>query len=163
MRDKDLRKLNRQDLLKLLLAAEKENRRLSEALEASEAKLAERELRLSEAGNMAEAALALNGVLESAQRAAEEYQRNVRSLCERRDQESRRLAAERVELSRRMLSETQARCREMEKAARALYRQAAEGTPTEDGDWDDVYAILGEYLDEHPALAGGQERHRNGA
>ena len=44
---------------------------------------ASREIELEEAGSIAEAALRLNGVFEAAQRAAEQYLVNVRSLSER--------------------------------------------------------------------------------
>ncbi len=153
MKDKELRKLNRQDLLRLLLEAEKENRRLNEALGEAQARLGERELRLSRAGDLAEAALSLNGVFEAAQRAALQYCESVRALCDRQAEESRRTAAERLDRSRRMLAETESRCREMEAAARALYERAAAGEDA--GDWESVHARMDEYLAQHPGLRAG--------
>ena len=153
MNDKELRKLNRQDLLRLLLEAEKEKRRLSEALEDAQAQLEDRRLRLSEAGNLAQAALNLNGVFEAAQRAADEYLDNVRAESERQLEESRRAAVERLERSRRMLAETESRCREAEAAARALFERAAAGE--DPGERESGGASLDEYLARHPGLRGG--------
>ncbi len=163
MKDKELQKLNRQDLLKLLLASEKENRRLSQALKEAQLQLERKEVSMSEAGSLAEASLSLNGVFESAQRAADDYLENIRLLCERKEEESRRLATERVECCRRMLAETEAVCRSAEKAARALYKQTAvSGKSASQEEWDEVYSVFSDYLDEHPGLrSNGIKRGRD--
>lgn len=77
MTEKELKKLNRAELLELLLVQTREAERLQERLEKAEAELASRHLRVLEAGNLAQAALAVNGVMEAAQAAAQQYLENI--------------------------------------------------------------------------------------
>lgn len=77
MTDKELRKLNRAQLLELLLEQAKEVERLREELEAARRELESRRILLAEAGSIAEAALKLNGIFEAAQRAADQYLENI--------------------------------------------------------------------------------------
>ena len=78
-RSKDLRKLSRADLLELLVDMSRENDRLKEELESVQQRLGSRELKMKEAGTMAEAALALNGVFEAADAACSEYLENIKA------------------------------------------------------------------------------------
>lgn len=57
-------------------------------MEQAEQKLREREIRIANAGSIADAALALNGVFEAAQKAAEDYLRSVRHETTEWDMES---------------------------------------------------------------------------
>ena len=84
--DKELQKLSRIDLLELLLEKSKENEKLQEELEQVKAKLAEREIKIEKAGSIAEAALALNGVFEADQAAADQYLENLRRISEETSQ-----------------------------------------------------------------------------
>ena len=77
MTEKDLRKLNRAELLKMLLEQSREIERLKVALQEAEEKITERELSVEQAGSIAEAALRINGVFEDAQKAADQYLENI--------------------------------------------------------------------------------------
>lgn len=77
MTEKELRKLSRAELLELLLIQAKEAEQLRKRLERAEEKLADRQLQVLEAGNLAQAALAINGVMEAAQAAADQYLANI--------------------------------------------------------------------------------------
>ena len=69
MTEKDIKKLNRYQLLELLLIqTERAN-----ALEAEVKKLQAQQIQLSNLGSMAEAAVQLSGVLEAAEQAAQLY------------------------------------------------------------------------------------------
>ena len=81
MTDRELKKLSRAELLELLLQQSKEIERLQAQLQRAREILSSREIRLQTAGSIAEAALALNGVFEAAQRAADQYLENVRRLA----------------------------------------------------------------------------------
>lgn len=85
MTDKELRKLNRRELLELLLEESRENERLRSELEKTKEQLASRKIDLEESGSIAEAALKLNGIFEAAEQAAQQYLENVRRLQEERD------------------------------------------------------------------------------
>ena len=80
MADKDLKRLSRTELLELLLQQTRERERLEKKLAEAERLLAERELRLEKAGDIAHAALEINGVMEAAQAAARQYLENVERL-----------------------------------------------------------------------------------
>ncbi|MBR3157817.1 MAG: hypothetical protein IKF14_01815 [Atopobiaceae bacterium] len=78
--DRRLQKLKRDELLQILLEIEQENEQLVEENRRLKAQLAQREVILSEAGNIAEASLRLNGVFEAAQKAADLYVASVKRL-----------------------------------------------------------------------------------
>ena len=82
MADSDLRKINRKELLELLIASEKENDQLKERLQQQAVQLQSRDLQIKNAGSIAEAALALNGVFESADKAAAQYLENIKRCSE---------------------------------------------------------------------------------
>lgn len=83
MTEKDLRKLNRKQLLELLLKQTERADALQEQLQAAETKLRERTRIKAEAGSIAEAALKLNGVFEAAEKAAAQYIENVKESGDR--------------------------------------------------------------------------------
>lgn len=94
--NRELKKLNRIELLELLLAQSKEIDRLNQEItrlngelekqkalqQETEKRLEDRRLRLEETGSMAEAALSVFHVLEDAQKAADLYLENVRRKAE---------------------------------------------------------------------------------
>lgn len=82
MTDRELQRLSRAELLELLLESNKENERLRKQLEKAKTLLSEKAIRIEKAGSIAEAALALNGVFEAAQRAADQYLDNIRRMAE---------------------------------------------------------------------------------
>lgn len=87
MTEKELQKKSRQDLLELLLEAEKENVSLREENEFLRNELDEKQLKLGKIGSIAEASLALNGVFEAAQASADQYVQNVKRICEEKAQQ----------------------------------------------------------------------------
>lgn len=80
MREKALKRLSRAELLELLLRQTRETERLQEQLAEAEAKLAQRYLKIHEAGDLANAVLAVNGVMEAAQNAAKQYLENMQAM-----------------------------------------------------------------------------------
>lgn len=79
---KRLKRLSRAELLELLLAQTMETERLQDELDKANAKLADREIKIDAAGNLAEAVLNVNGVMEAAQAAAQQYIDNARDVLE---------------------------------------------------------------------------------
>lgn len=101
MKEKELKRLSRAELLELLLVQTKETERLRKKLEKAEEELADRHLRVQKAGDLAHAALEINGVMEAAQAAAQQYLDNIAQLeketklqCEKLLSEARREAAQ---------------------------------------------------------------------
>lgn len=79
MTDKELRRLSRQELMGIIYQMKRNEQKLQARLERAEQKLLEREIHISQAGSIAEAALALNGIFEAAQQAADDYLRSVKA------------------------------------------------------------------------------------
>ena len=109
MTDKELKKLNRRELLELLLAQSRNVERLQAEVEDLKAQLASRKLALEDAGSIAEAALKLNHVFESAEAAAAQYLENIQEMTEKQAQ----IVAETETKCAAMVAETQAKCEQM--------------------------------------------------
>jgi len=82
MTDKDIRKLNRLELLELMVSISEENETLKKKIDTMQEKLDAREIEISSAGSIAEASLELSGVFEAAQDAADRYIENIRKSSE---------------------------------------------------------------------------------
>lgn len=78
-----IRGLSKLELLELLAEQEQEIQELKQQLEEKDHLLAQRTLCMEQSGNIAQAALALNGVFEAAQKAADQYVESVRMKAER--------------------------------------------------------------------------------
>ncbi len=75
---KELKKLNRAELLEILISQSKEIDSLKQQLQEANEKLEDRRIIIENAGSIAEASLMLNGVFEAAQNAAEQYLENIK-------------------------------------------------------------------------------------
>ena len=82
MKETELKKLTRVQLLEILLAQSRELDRLRSELQGIHKKLTWKEERISEAESVAGASIALKSFLETAQAAADQYLWNVRRICE---------------------------------------------------------------------------------
>lgn len=82
MKDKELRKLSRRDLLEMLIEMGRQNEHLLEENGVLKKQLEERKILVAQAGSIAEAAFMLNGVFEAAQKAADQYLENIQRLDE---------------------------------------------------------------------------------
>ena len=123
MAKNDLKKLGRTDLLRLRLEAEEENDRLKEQVAELRAQLDDRSLRMENCGDLAAAALELNGVFAAAEEACRQYTENIRSRSEDIEARCSRMERESAEKCRRMEQETEKRCRAMEEETAQKFRR----------------------------------------
>ena len=160
MTDKELRKLSRGELLEMLLAQSKEAESLRSQLEETTAKLESRNIDLSKAGSIADAALELNGVFAAAQAAADQYLENVSRMTGRQEEicaeleakskaradqllsEAKKALEEAEEKRDAMLKETEAQCMTMKAVARREAEQY----------WADISSRLENFYAEHAGL-----------
>lgn len=84
MTEKELRKLNRQELLEMLVNQMEENNRLQKELDEANEKLMDRNIAIENAGSLAEACLALNDVFKAADAAAAQYLENVKKKSKKK-------------------------------------------------------------------------------
>lgn len=80
MTEKELKRLNRRELLEMLIMQSKKIDRLQAELDGAQQALSKRELEISESGSIAEASIKVNNVFTDAQRAAEQYLENIHRL-----------------------------------------------------------------------------------
>ncbi len=138
MQDKDLRKLSRAELLELLISQTRRVEELEAQLTEAEARLAKREIAIDKAGTLAEAAFLLNGVIESAEKAAAQYLENIQRLSGRQQSVCDAMEADARQRAQALLEQTEAACRERE-ARCDRYEQA-------------LTARLQKFYDQRPGL-----------
>lgn len=164
MTDKELKRLSRSELLEMLIQQSKELERLRKQLDAAQTALQNREIAITNAGSIAEAALQLNGVFTAAQDACQQYMENIchlsqnqERICAQRDAESQAEAKRIVEEARKeseaLEHETRMMCAEMVTKAKAESQAY----------WDEVSRRLVAFSTEHAELqqllsaVGGKE------
>lgn len=151
--DQELHKLNRKELLELLLDQSRQIDSLREQLQQAQAQLTSRQLLLNKAGSIAEASLQLNRVFEAAQSAAEQYLENVQTFSERQTMVCRKLETESQQKADALLSEMQTRCQAMEAETRAkceaMTREAEENANQA---WQQAPEKIQQVIDQHSAL-----------
>lgn len=86
MTEKELKKLNRYQLLELIILQTQEIDSLKKQLADTEQKLESQQIRVSQAGSIAEAALQLNDIFQVAQSTADLYVQRVRQQDEKAEQ-----------------------------------------------------------------------------
>ena len=101
MFDKELKHMNRKELLQMLLNQAEINERLREQLDELNAelrkaneKLENNEIRINKAGSIAEASLMLSGVFEAAEEAAASYLEGIKDLEERQEEVHQQIVVE---------------------------------------------------------------------
>ena len=94
MTEKELRKLNRYQLLEMLIMQIERADKLQSKLEIAESQLNDTEIRLSSLGSIAEASLQLSGVFEATQAAADRYLEAAKKRAEEIEEEAYKKAAE---------------------------------------------------------------------
>ncbi len=114
MTEKELKKLNRKQLLELLLKQTERADVLQERLDEAEKKLSDKTLAEAEAGSIAEAALKLNGIFEAADAAAAQYLKNIKMLSKNQNLLLERREAKSRSKARAMIAEAEKRCSERE-------------------------------------------------
>ena len=140
MTDRELQKLKRVELLRLLVEQSRELDALRKELEETKKQLVDRELHMQKAGSIAEASMQLNGVFEAAQRAADQYLESIRYQSEHVEEKCAALEAA-----------TRLRCEQMVKEAEATVQQAQKDS---DECWRDVKGKLEGFLQQQTALQG---------
>lgn len=93
MKEKSLKRMGRAELLQMLIertreleALQEKADEMSEKLEAAQAELNRRNIAIGNAGSLAEAAMQINGMMESAQKTADQYLENIARM--QREQEA---------------------------------------------------------------------------
>lgn len=94
MTDKELRRLHRSELLEMLISLTEENRKLNDLLEQTRSQLRDRQITIENAGSLAEAALSLSGIFQTADAAAQQYLESVRKLTAQQEEACRAILSQ---------------------------------------------------------------------
>lgn len=152
MTEKELKKLNRAELLEMLVATMKETKRLEESVAALQQQLDDRMIAVDKSGSIAEAALQLNGVFRAAQAAADQYLENIRQ----KERINRKIEADAQAEAARVIAEAKV------KAAR-IEAQAKENV---NDYWADAMKMMKHFYNDHQDLKemiGTDKQVRNNA
>lgn len=93
MTDKEFKRLSRSQLIDIIYQFQLQVDKLTEQNQELERELANKRLRLSNAGNIADAALEINDCFRSAQNAAEQYLNEIKAIREETEAERQRVLA----------------------------------------------------------------------
>lgn len=107
MDNKELRKMNRKELLKIILAQTKRIEDLELEIKKVKGELNSKKIEIEEAGNIAEAALKLNKVFETAEIAAEQY---IKAIKNKEDKDYQKMLKEYEKEKKRMLKKVESDC-----------------------------------------------------
>ena len=94
MTDKEFKRLNRYQLIDIIYQFQLQVDKLTEKNQELERELADKRLRLQNAGNIADAALEMNDCFRSAQNAAEQYLNEIKAIRDETEAERQRILSE---------------------------------------------------------------------
>ena len=110
MEHKELKKLNRRDLIDIIYQMKKQEEKMQEEIAALKAELEDRRIRLSSAGSIAEAATSIADIMAQAQKTADLYLHEIACMKEDTEKECARQIANAKETAARILSESEQQC-----------------------------------------------------
>jgi len=113
MEKKKQNKISKKELLEILLSQAKRIEELETELEKTKTKLESKIILIEESGTLAEAALKLNKVFETAQEAADQYLLNIKEQCKRKEQETKRKCKKLRDETDEYLKETELKVKEL--------------------------------------------------
>ncbi len=124
----ELKRLGRSELLQLLLEAEEENEMLQAEVADLKQKLADRAIQIEKCGDLATAAMELNGVFAAAQEACKQYEENIKLRSDGIEEKCKDMVRETEIKCRRMERETEYNCRKKEREVDIRCREMEEET-----------------------------------
>ena len=128
MTEREIRKLNRLELLELMVTISEENETLRKKADTLQKQLDERSIDIESAGSIAEASLELSGVFEAAQDAADRYLENIIKTSNAAKKEADK-----------MIANAKKTCADMEQEAKKQV----------DEKWKSLKKMLDEYIKTH--------------
>ena len=153
MTDKELRKLSRAELIDILFELQTQNENLTAENRELAAQLESRQLQITEAGAIAEAALRLNGVFEAAEAACRQYTDNIRLLSERQEAVCQQMKQDALREAEEYQAETERRCAKLEMDTKLRCADMVMKAKSESQQyWDDVAIKLEAFYNEHAGL-----------
>lgn len=123
MTDKEVKKLKRVELLEMLIEQTEENDKLKKQIADLEERLAQRQLKIEQAGSIAEAAISLSSIFAEAQSTADQYLESVRLQKEETEQRCRTAEEEARKRAEQIIAEAQLSIEEQRNQLRSEWRR----------------------------------------
>ena len=111
---RELKYLNRSQLLEILLDYAKENEKLRDDISNLEEKLNDKQIKIKSFGSIAEASIGLNEVFESAEAACAQYIANAKMICDEQMEKRTSKLEEAEREAKEMLEKAKAECADIE-------------------------------------------------
>ena len=127
MTDKEFKRLSRAQLIEIIYRLQLELDKMNEEKQALEIELADKRLRLRNAGNIAEAALEINNCFTSAQNAAEQYLNEIHVIREETEAECRRILAQAQAEAEAIVTEAKKTQGDYDSAIEAILKEFRQG------------------------------------
>ncbi len=123
MTDKEFKRLSRAQLIEIIYQLQLRIDELNEEKQKLENELADKRLRLSNAGNIAEAALEINDCFRSVQNAAEQYLSEIKAIREETEVQRHRILAEAQEEAEAILADAKRPQNDYDSAIEAILKE----------------------------------------
>ena len=123
MTDKEFKRLSRHQLIDIIYQFQLQVDTLTEQNQALEQELADKRLRLSNAGNIADAALEMNDCFRSVQKAAEQYLNEIKAMREETEAQRQRILSQAQEEAAEILAHARKTQGDYDSAIEAILKE----------------------------------------
>ena len=123
MTDKEFKRLSRAQLIDIIYQLQLQLDKVNEEKRELEGELADKRLRLSTAGNLAEAALEINDCFRSAQNAAEQYLNEIKIIREETEAERQQILSQARAKAEAIISDAQKTHIDYDSAIEAILKE----------------------------------------
>lgn len=129
MTDKEFRRLNRAELIEIIYQLKRNEEAMKNENAELKRQLADRRVKIANAGSIAEATVSLSNIFAVAQQAADNYLRDVHEMTAGAEQHAQKIIADAQWRAQTMISQAEAECNAMRKAAAAEIAAKRSGNP----------------------------------
>ena len=127
MTDKEFKRLNRSQLIEIIYQFQLQVDKLTEENQKLEQELSDKRIRLSNAGNIADAALEINDCFRSAQNAADQYLNEIKAIREEAEAERQRIIAQAQEQAAEIIADAKKKQGDFDSALDTLVKEYIHG------------------------------------
>ena len=132
MTDKEFKRLSRSQLIDIIYQFQLQVDKLTEENQQLQRELADKRLRLRNAGNIADAALEINNCFRSAQNAAEQYLNEIKAIREETEAERQWILGQAQAEAAEIVSKAKKTYRDYDSAIEALLKEYGQ-SPSDNG------------------------------
>ena len=149
MTEQELKRLNRAELLEIVLLQSRENEELKEQVSQLKKKLEDKTVAINESGNLAEASLRLNRVFDDAEAAVAQYKENIKRMSDEAEAISGEKIATATQQAAELLNQAKAKAEAITATAEKKKLQAEHEAELY---WKDISQKIDKFLNAQAGL-----------